>query len=80
MSIADSLLPEFDNETKITRSLVERVPDDKADWKPHPKSMSMGQLAMHCASLTSWAQMTLAGSEFDMNPVGGSTFVPPTWQ
>ena len=46
MSIADALVPECDHEIAITRTLLERVPDDKADWKPHPKSMSMGQLAM----------------------------------
>ena len=47
MPIAESILPEFDHETATTRTLLERVPADKAEWKPHVKSMSLGQLAMH---------------------------------
>ena len=51
MSIAESILPEFDHETATTRTLLERVPQDKAEWKPHAKSMSLGELAMHVATL-----------------------------
>ena len=45
MALADALLPEFDREISITRRLLERVPDDRLSWKPHPKSMSLGGLA-----------------------------------
>ena len=55
MPIAESILPEFDHETATTRTLLERVPEDKAEWKPHEKSMSLGQLAMHIANLPQWA-------------------------
>ena len=49
MSMTQAFLQEFDNEAKTTRRVLERVPADKFDWKPHPKSMSLGQLAQHTA-------------------------------
>ena len=45
MPLVDALLPEFDHEMTTTRKVLERVPDDKFDWKPHAKSMSLGELA-----------------------------------
>ena len=45
MSIADTLLPEFDQEMATTRRVIERVPDDDPNWKPHPKSFSIAHLA-----------------------------------
>ncbi len=45
MTIAESLLPEFDQEMATTRRLLERVPSDKAAWRPHPKSFPLGHLA-----------------------------------
>ena len=42
MSISETLLPEFDQEMTMTRRLLERVPSDKGEWKPHPKSFSLG--------------------------------------
>ena len=72
MSIAESILPEFDHETATTRALLERVPEAKAEWKPHAKSMSLGVLAQHIANLSYyWAPMTLRQTEFDANPPGG---------
>ena len=49
MSMIAALLQEFDNEAKTTRRILERVPSDKLSWKPHPKSMSLGVLALHVA-------------------------------
>ena len=49
MSMTQAILQEFDTEAKTTRRVLERVPADKFDWKPHPKSMSLGELAMHTA-------------------------------
>jgi uncharacterized damage-inducible protein DinB len=49
MAIAESILMEMDMEEKTTRRVLERVPEDKLTWKPHPKSHSLGQLAMHIA-------------------------------
>ena len=49
MSIAQSLLAEFELQVPITRKFLERLPEDKLTWKPHQKSMSAGQLAFHLA-------------------------------
>lgn len=80
MSIAESLLPEFDHETATTRSLLERVPDAKAAWKPHAKSMSLGELAMHVANIPAWTPITLKQTEFDMNHSGGQSYTPPKYE
>lgn len=77
MAIAESILPEFDHETATTRTLLERVPADKADWKPHAKSMSLGQLAMHIANLPVWASIALERKEFDTSPPGGGRVTSP---
>ena len=49
MSVSQAFIQEFDNEAKTTRRVLERVPADKFSWKPHPKSMSLGELALHTA-------------------------------
>ena len=49
MSMYDAFLQEFENEAGTTRRVLERVPSDKLEWKPHPKSMSLGVLALHVA-------------------------------
>jgi uncharacterized damage-inducible protein DinB len=49
MSVCKTFLAEFENEAKTTRRVLERVPSDKLSWKPHPKSMSLGYLALHLA-------------------------------
>jgi DinB superfamily len=51
MTIAEVLLQDFDIEMSNTRRTLERVPEGKNDWVPHPKSMLLGKLAMHCATL-----------------------------
>ena len=48
---AQALIAELDAETPATRRVLERVPDDRLSWRPHPKSMSLGQLAQHLASI-----------------------------
>jgi uncharacterized damage-inducible protein DinB len=48
----DELRQELEQEARTTRRVLERVPEDQLAWKPHPRSMSMGQLAMHVASLS----------------------------
>jgi uncharacterized damage-inducible protein DinB len=55
MTIGEMLLPEFDQEMAVTRKLLERVPLEKTDWKPHQKSMALGRLAGHVAELPTWA-------------------------
>ena len=70
MPIAASLLPEFDNEMANTRRALERVPFDKFDWKPHPKSPTLGWLAGHVANIASWTVITLTQDGLDINPPG----------
>lgn len=66
MTIAAGLLPELDHELKTTRTLLARVPDAKADWKPHARSMSMGQLAVHITGLVRWISPTVSDTELDV--------------
>jgi uncharacterized damage-inducible protein DinB len=51
MSIAQSLLAEFEVQAPVTRTYLERLPEDKLTWKPHPRSLTAGQLAYHLASV-----------------------------
>lgn len=71
MSIADTLLPEFEQEMAITRRILERVPDDNPDWKPHPKSFSIAHLAQLIAWLPGWIGQTLTTTELDLASGGG---------
>jgi uncharacterized damage-inducible protein DinB len=66
MSIADSLLPEFDQEMAATRRVLERVPDGKPDWKPHPKSFSIAHLAQLLSWMPGWIGQTLTSTELDL--------------
>jgi len=77
MTIGQSLLPEFDEEMKNTRKVLERCPDEKWNWKPHDKSGTLGWLAGHVATMVDWLPMTLKTVEFDYAPVGGPSFTPP---
>jgi uncharacterized damage-inducible protein DinB len=49
MTMAEMLLAEFEQEAQTTRKFLQRLPEDKLHWKPHAKSMSAGQLALHIA-------------------------------
>lgn len=66
MSIAQGLLAEFDQEMVGTRKTLERIPEDKFDWAPHPKSTKLGQLATHLAQLPSWTKVTLMDDSIDI--------------
>ena len=66
MTIADLLLPEFDQEMATTRRVLERVPEDKFAWKPHDKSFSMGDLASHVVNSVKWTVDTMNKTEFDL--------------
>jgi uncharacterized damage-inducible protein DinB len=71
MSLTQSLLPEFDHEMANTRKTLERVPEDRVEYKPHPKSMTMARLAGHLTDIPWWAVTTLTRDEYDMQPAGG---------
>ena len=66
MPIAQMLLPEFDQEIKNTRKLLECLPDGKFDYKPHEKSMTLGRLAGHVAELPSYATVTMSMDSFEV--------------
>ncbi len=66
MSISTEMLPEFDQEMAATRRVIERVPDDQPDWKPHPKSFSISHLNMLLARLPGWIAHVLTGTELDL--------------
>ena len=66
--ISQALLPEFDQEMANTRKLLERVPGDKFNYKPHEKSMPLGRLASHVAELPNWATHTITTEQLDLKP------------
>jgi len=71
MTLSEMLLPEFEQEMKYTRSVIERVPEAKFDWRPHDKSYTMHDLMVHVSNLPTWGEITLNRDSFDMAPVDG---------
>lgn len=65
MSMINMFKKELDRESAITRKMLERIPDDKYDWKPHPKSMNIRQLSSHIAELPTWITMALTTDGLD---------------
>ncbi len=74
MSIGQSLLPEFDLEMASTRRLLERVPSDKGQWKPHPKSFPLGHLAQLVSIMPGWLTRTVRDTEIDLAKSAGYSF------
>lgn len=74
MPISAMLLPEFDQEMANTRKTLERVPEGKPDFRPHPKSMTLARLAGHVAEIPMWAAGALTTDSFDRAPPGGAPF------
>ncbi len=77
MSAIAAYLKEFDNEAATTRRVLERVPADKLAWKPHPKSMSLGELALHVAAspavIAGWCTQDETTFKGDPTPSPAST-------
>jgi hypothetical protein len=78
VSIAESILPEFDQEMASTRKTLERIPDDKLNWKAHPKSNTIGWVGAHLVEIAGWTEGTLSQDSWDINPVGGEPYKSPT--
>ncbi len=78
MSYADTILPEFDSEMASTRRVLERIPEDKLDWKAHPKSNTIGWNANHVAEIPGWVQGTLTQSAWDISPPGAEPYKTPS--
>jgi uncharacterized damage-inducible protein DinB len=65
MQIIEMFLKELDNEAQTTRKFLKLVPNDKFDWQPHPKSMTMLRLATHIAELPEWVTLAVTTDELD---------------
>jgi uncharacterized damage-inducible protein DinB len=77
MSYAETILPEFDEEMANTRKVLERVPEDKFDWRPHPKSNTIGWNANHLAEIPGYVEGALRELEWDFSPPGGPRYETP---
>jgi uncharacterized damage-inducible protein DinB len=75
MPISELLLAEFDEEMKKTRTTLERVPADKKEFAPHPKSMPLGKLAPHVAQLGGFGLVILTTPELDFAKSSTKPFV-----
>src|SRR5690242_7317164 len=67
MRIADPILGELAFESFSTRRILERVPTDKLDWRPHEKSMTLGALAWHLATIPKVVTQLIAAGTFDLS-------------
>src|SRR5690348_6972570 len=74
MSISETFLPEFDQEMKTTRRVLERVPTDKGKWKPHERSFSLGHLAQLVAWMPGWIAQTLTNTELNLKSQAGYSY------
>jgi uncharacterized damage-inducible protein DinB len=68
MKSSESLAKELTNEARTTRRHLERLPDDKLGWKPHPKSYSAGELACHLVDCIRWTEPLFTSDAFDLDP------------
>jgi hypothetical protein len=72
MKTMSPMVDQLEREEERTRHVLERVPENKDDWKPHPKSMPLGRLAMLVATMPTWVPMIIQKDDLDLNPPGGS--------
>lgn len=71
MPLKDRMLAELGQEMATTRRVLERVPEKRAAWQPHPKSKTLGELAVHLARIPGWIASVAEAPSFDMAPAGG---------
>ena len=76
MTIADTLIPEFDQEMATTRRVLERVPTEKGEWKPHPKSFPLGHLAQLVSWIPGWVTKSLRDTKLDIAQGAGYSLEP----
>jgi uncharacterized damage-inducible protein DinB len=67
--LSQSLIPEFQQEIAQTKKMLERVPYDRYNWKPHEKSTELGKLAVHVAELPGWISLMLKTDELDIGKI-----------
>jgi uncharacterized damage-inducible protein DinB len=75
MAITDTLVPEFDHEMATTRRVLDRVPEAQFAWKPHEKSMSLGELSTHVSHIPFWCTATLRATSLDLATLDRPTVV-----
>lgn len=66
MSLATALINELKHESVNTRKILQRLPEDKWEWRPHEKSMTLGRLANHIVELPQWVPIIISNTEFDI--------------
>jgi uncharacterized damage-inducible protein DinB len=76
MTFISEWLKEFDQEMASTRRVLERVPTDKGEWKPHPKSFPIGHLAQLIAGMPGWSATIARGENIDLSKGPGYSFEP----
>lgn len=77
MRIGQAMIPEFDMEMASTRKVLERIPDEKLDWKIHDKSNTIGWVANHLADVPRWVDMAISHDSLDVEPVDGEKYKSP---
>lgn len=77
MAIRDSFLMELDRESQTTRRVLERLPEDRWEFKPHAKSFAMNTLATHLTQILMWMKWTIDVDELDLAPKDGPAFPSP---
>jgi uncharacterized damage-inducible protein DinB len=77
MTITELFIKLLEGEAPISRRVLEQVPEGKADWKPHEKSMPMGYLATLVATMPGWVAMMIRQDSLDLKPAGGGGYKPP---
>ena len=76
MTIAETFAAEFREEAGRTRRFLERFEDDRADWRPHDKSMTLGRLAAHVVESPDWCSTILETDDFDF---ATANYQAPAW-
>lgn len=77
MKISELLIPEFDQEMASTRKVLERIPNDKLDWRATPKTNTIGWVGSHLVEMPSWTEPTLNSDSWDFEPPGGEPYQTP---
>ena len=65
----ESLIAQYNQETRTTRRLLERIPADRFEWRPHPKSFTAGGLASHIVDCMNWVDAIFTLDELDVDPL-----------